>query len=523
MKNNVIIINGNCITMDKEAGRADWICMRDGQIFALGKGNEYEGLIESDTHIIDAAGRTVLPGFIDNHFHLVKGAFFSDSINVEGAESFDDIGDIIRQEIKKSPDSFSIDAPAIACGLEPGHLKEGRYPVREDLDKYVNDIPLVVYTKDYHVMMLNTCAILNFKIPYMLPGVCTDKEGLPNGIFIKQAAARLEEHIMQKYSTRAVEKKVNRFVPEILSCGITTIAAMEGSNYITSFEKDRESELVLKMKEDIPLSIELFYQTVDTDLVKGAGLRHIGGALYLDGTFGSWTAVNSFPYADKKDMKPQLLFQQDYIDNFVKQCCEKQLQAGFDAIGDLAIEMAVSAIEKQKDAFDVKSLRMRIEHGELITPEQMERAAGLGIILSMQPGYEGIWGGRDDMYFERLGENYKKTNPFRELKDLGIVICGGSDYNVNQLNPMEGVYWSVNHPVPEHRIKLEEALAMYTIDGAYALGIENAVGSLTPGKKGDVVILDKSLDRALGEDLKKVRAAMTLRDGEIIYDGIKDA
>lgn len=510
MENNLIIINGRCLTMD-ENKEADWIATEDGKIAAIGRGDGYKAFLHENTQLVDAKGRTVLPGFIDNHFHLVKGAIFSSFINVSEARNFDEIGEILREGRKKSGEDYSPEYPLMAFGVEPEKLKEGRYPNREDLDRFISDVPMVLYTPDYHIMMLNTCAILTFQIPYMLQGVSMDEKGIPDGIFSKLAAARLEEHILKKYQQKAIIKKINDFVPDILSNGITTVTAMEGSNYITGFEKEREAELVLKIAGDIPLSTELFYQTTDVNLVKEKGLKRFGGALYLDGTLGSWTAVNSFPYADKKEQKPGLFIKQEYIDKLVEKSCENELQLSFDAIGDMAVEAAISAFEKCKERFDVKKLRPRIEHCELIRDDQMERAAELGIIVSAQPGYEGKWGGEGGMYAERLGENYKKTNPFREMKDRGIVLCGGSDYNINPLNPMVGVYHAMNHPVKEHSLTLEEALRMYTIDGAFALGMEKERGSLTPGKKGDIVILNDST------------AAMTIREGEIMYDGTKDA
>lgn len=518
MESSLIIKNADVITMDGDK-KADWICIKEGKIFALGRGSEYESLADDTVGIIDAYGHSVLPGFIDNHFHLVKGAIFQGFISLEEASSFDEIGEIVMEARQKSGENYSPENPILAYGIEPEKLKEGRYPKREDLDRYVSDVPMVLYTKDYHVMMLNTCAILSFQIPYMLPGVIMDKKGIPGGIFVKQAAARLEEHILQKYHQKSIVKKIGDFVSEILGSGVTTIAAMEGNNYITSFEKERESELVLKIADNIPLSVELFYQTTDTEIVKRRGLNRIGGALYLDGTFGSWSAVNSFPYADKKDIKPKLFMERDYIDALAERCCREGLQLSFDAIGDVAVEAAISAFEKQKDFYDIKALRPRIEHCEMISRQQMERAAKLGMVISVQPAYEGRWGGAGGMYEERLGENYKKTNPLREMKDCGLVLCGGSDYNISSLNPFEGIYYSMNHPVKEHSLNLKEALAMYTIDGAYALGLEKSRGSLTIGKNGDVVVLSHNLKDATGEKLKEVHAEITIRDGEIMAGG----
>ena len=122
------------------------------------------------------------------------------------------------------------------------------------------------------------------------------------------------------------------------------------------------------------------------------------------------------------------------------------------------------------------------------------------------------------MYSQRLGDRYGLTNPFRELFDMGITVCGGSDSDVTSPDPLLGIHYAVNHPVESHRITLEEALRMYTSNGAYALFREKDIGSLTPGKNADIVLLDRNLEKAGTDRIKNAKVALTINDGVILYE-----
>ena len=202
----------------------------------------------------------------------------------------------------------------------------------------------------------------------------------------------------------------------------------------------------------------------------------------------------------------------------VAECYRNNLQVGLDAIGDGAIEECLKAFEYAEERYPARKLRGRIEHAEMITQSQMLRAEKLGVILSMQPTYEGLWGGAGKMYQHRLGERYKQTNAFREILDCGIVLCGGSDSNVTDPNPMLGIHYAVNHPVKRHRITVEEAIRMYTASGAYGLFLEEHLGSLTAGKYADAVIFPVDLKSTDPKSLKTIRPLCTIKAGEIVFD-----
>jgi hypothetical protein len=138
----------------------------------------------------------------------------------------------------------------------------------------------------------------------------------------------------------------------------------------------------------------------------------------------------------------------------------------------------------------------------------------------MQPTYETYWGGKGKMYEQRLGDNYKRTNPFRKIIDNGVIICGGSDSDVTEPRPLLGIHSAVNHPVAEHRVDIYEALKMFTCNGAYAIFEESNKGTLEAGKLADIIILDQDILSAPLEQIDKIKVSVTIKSGEVLYNSL---
>lgn len=511
MNDATLIVNANLLLAGETGGehiQKGWLSLREGLIHGIGSG---QPPIE-DATVIDAAGRTVLPGFIDNHFHTIITAFHRVRVDFSNARNFQEIGAILQDARPEAGRNV-----IIGVGLDYMELEEKRLPDRTVLDQYCSKMPLVIYSRDYHTLMLNTYAVLYFKTPLSLNGVELDTMGVPTGIFGKQAGAKLDRIIIQSATDDERLRAVENLTPSLLGRGITTMAAMEGENIKNSFDEDADSEFLLKYKDTSPLTMDIFYQTLDIDRVLRKGLRRIGGALYLDGTLGSRTAALRFDYADTPGKWGMLFFTQDDLNYFVRQCSELGLQVALDAIGDAAIEMALCAFEHAAQTVDVRPLRHRIEHAELIDRQQMARAAALGVILSMQPTYEGYWGEVGGTYQSRLGSHYGTTNNFRAILDAGVMVCGGSDSDVTDFDPLLGIHWAVNHPIAANRATLMEALRMYTYNGAFALGREGELGSLAVGKKADIVMLDSDITTVPTDRLRNVQVDMTIKEGTILF------
>jgi len=202
------------------------------------------------------------------------------------------------------------------------------------------------------------------------------------------------------------------------------------------------------------------------------------------------------------------------------ECYVKKLQLALYTIGDRAIEQALVAHEYALDKTGNTGLRHRLEHVELPTLDQIRRAKKLGLVFSMSPTYEYIWGGPGKLYHERLGENYKRTNPFDQIIGEGVVICGGSDCDVTPADPLLGIHAAVNHPVEAHRVPVYEALKMFTCNGAYGIFEEDKKGTLEVGKLADIVILDSDILATAKEKIKDIKVMATIKSGRILHNKI---
>ncbi len=507
---DLLIKNGKILCMDGDV-RADWLLTQGGKIARLGVGKCDPEYISGTVQIIDAGGRTVLPGFIDNHFQVVRIGLECGYVDLSHVRNYDEIGQIIRREAA----SRSV---VTAYRLDSSRLEEKALPDRKVLDHYCADKPVLIFSLDYHTIILNTVGILYNKIPFTLPGIHMDDNGIPTGVFTNQAENRLEGNVLDTYSYDDFDTAAARTVGMAFSHGLTTVAAMECRGAKAEQSPLRTSEFLVRYKDRYPLTIEIFYQTTEYKRALQHGLKHIGGALYIDGTMGGRTAALSFNYADEPHRKGRIYMTQDALTHFTMECCQNNLQIGFDAIGDAAIETVLQALEAAAKHYDVRSMRHRIEHAELITPSQMQRAARLGVILCMQPAYEGLWGYPGGMYQQRLGDRYGTTNQFRRIIDSGITICGGSDPPITNPHPFQGIHYAVNHPVAANSVTLQEALEMYTSLGAYALFLEKKKGSLREGKDADIVILDRDITQMDLRQLKDVQVDMTIKDGRVVFD-----
>lgn len=511
MKGYILIINGKCLSM-VDGIQYDWIAIKDHVIYDLGYGEDYKKYIPQAARTIDAKGGTVLPGFIDSHFHVVQAAINLKSLDLSQAKSFSDIGKLISDASEASPR-----IPIRGIRLDEQQLKENKLPGRLILDKYCNDAPVFINSVEYQKSVLNTYAMLYYKIPFTLEGIDFDENQMPTGLITHHANAILRENVLRNIPNERRRNAVESLINNIVKKGITTVNAMEGGRLYS----DKDAEFMYENFDQFQIDIALFYQTMDINKVKEMNLGRIGGSFYIDGTFSARTAALSFDYADCPGSKGGLNYTQEELNEFILECYLNKMQLALYTIGDRAIEQAITAHEYAIEKTGISGLRHRLEHVELPNESQIKRAKKLGLIFSMTPTYEYLWGGPNKLNGERLGEHYKDTSPFHEIISEGVIICGGSDCDVTPADPLLGIYSAVNHPVIKHRISVYEAIKMFTVNGAYAIFEESKKGTLETGKLADIVILDKDILHIGKNEIKDIKVLVTIKSGEIIFSELE--
>lgn len=509
-KIDLLLYNGTILTMDQDNNELSWVAVHDGRIVDLGNDHGFKEYMKLSKKNIDLQGKTVLPGFYDSHVHLVQTGLNSLALNASEMNSVDELLGLIEKESKSRPDGKLIRV----VGYDEYKTKECRMPTRYELDSCSPNNPVWINTIEYHTSVVNSLTLHKLNLPFNLEGVIRDERNLPDGRLIGTASSIVRHDIFSRISDTTREEGVYKALNEAIKNGVTTINSMEGG--FTFHNKD--AEFIKKNKASFPIDLILFYQTLDINKIIEMGLNRVGGCIFIDGSFRSRTAALMEPYSDDDSTTGVLYFTQDELNEFVYNANKNNIQIALHAIGERAIEQVLNSYEYALALYPRKDHRHRIEHFELTTEEQIDRAKKLNIILSMQPTYETFWGGQNKLYDLRLGrDRSQKTNPFRKIMDKEIIIAGGSDSDVTPMNPILGIHSSVNHPIKNSSISVMEAIKMFTINGAKAVFEEHIKGTIEKNKYADFVILDKNPLKVEKSKIKDIEVQGTIKKGNLLF------
>lgn len=505
-ENSLLLYNGNFFRFDGKK-HYNWVWIKNGIIRDAGyQAWDSTHLLESE-QTIDLKGNLVLPGFCDCHVHCVPSALDRTKVNLNGSANFAEIGTRLREWLEEHPQSSMVRA----CLLEVSDLEEKRLPNRRVIDQYVRDLPCWIESRDFHCTILNTKALHVAGVPFLMDGVELDDSQRPTGIFRGKANAFLRRKMADSYQWDEKEQAVTALCGRLLKRGVTSIHAMEGGEGFS----ESDAEFLAQCGPRLPVDIAIYFGTMDPQRVKSLGLSRIGD-IFLDGSFASGNAALSGNYSDRPE-NGTLNYSQEELNAFLLGCYQAGLDTSLHAVGGRAMEQALLAHEYAQSKTGIYSLRHRIEHAELTTHDQRKRAAALGLTFSMQPAFEYYYGGSHGMYAERLGERWRETNPFREIRNAGIRICGGSDSGLTPVNPMGGIGAAVNHPVAASSLTVEEALSMFTRDAAWAVREEKLKGEIEIGRLADLVVTDRNIFRTNPKNIMTAEIIMTVKSGNILY------
>ncbi len=421
----------------------------------------------------------VCPGFLDAHTHPLELGLEHVYVSLAPARSIDEVLTLLAQRLRDGPESGIM----LGFNLEPDLLVESRFPTRQELDRVSNTVPILLYRVDGHSAVVNSKAFDAGLAAQDLDGCERDASGHLNGVLHGRAYEQTSERFKSRLEPSTVLRALEQAGWAAARAGVTTIAALVGNDGIDP------GDWLLLLRGLAMLSVRAvpFVQTRRPELARRFRLPRLGGCLLIDGSFGSRTAALSTDYADEPGNRGISYFEDHELLTLLKRADGLRLQTAFHAIGDRAVEQLVRCHEQVGTRSD---LRHRIEHAELLNQNLIDRIAGLGLVLCVQPAFEITWGGPNRMYAKRLGERWKQTNPYRSMLRAGIKLAGGSDAPITRIDPLSGIAAAVNHPNPAERISPAEAMALFTTNGAYSLFLEDKVGRIEPGFDADIVLLD---------------------------------
>jgi len=439
--------------------------------FALETMSRYFGFSK-----VDLKGKTVFPAFADAHVHFLNTALMLSGCDLSEAGSLKEVFERISEHIKRVDSDW-----IFAWNLDETRLTEKRLPTVSEIDRIDSRKKIWISRIDLHSAVPNSAAFAWAK--KMLP-----EAKLENGRFRKRPYYFLSGKILGELSKEEKIRALDLARRLCFSKGVATVHALEGGEGVSNDEVQTVADFFSMGS----LHGVIYHQTEDPTLVLKNGWNRIGGCLFVDGSFGSRTAALNEPYTDEPSNSGEIYRDKGKIEQIISMCAREKLQLAMHAIGDRAISIITSAHDWGAKTFGIPPLRHRVEHFELPDNASIIRARNAELLLSVQPTFEIFWGGESGMYAKRLGkERAAKTNPFKTFLDFGFSIAGGSDSPVTPIDPMLGIHGFLNHPNPEERIDLNNALAAFIFEPHRFSGEHATRGKLEKNFSADFVCLSE--------------------------------
>ena len=526
----IAIINADIWSMEKFGARAQALLIRESQIKAVGTTDEILSLIDiSNTEIIDARGRTVLPGFIDSHMHL---SWYIDTLlqvdcRYESCDSIFEIQKLMKESLKFEEKWL------IGYGYDENKLKEKRHPNCFDLDQISTDRPIMLSHISAHMIVVNSKALdicgINFDTIDPPDGVIQrDENGTPTGLLMEgaQNLVYLKLPLIDpKKKSEGLELACNK----LLSQGITSVHDMGGEVFKSDFDCYFNLLSIGKLKTRINMFLpyitieELISDLNDPNSIvmkrnklENSFLRIAGLKCFADGSLIGKTAAMYVPYKDT-DNTGMLLLSSDELQQRIELALRYNFSLAIHAIGEKAVDFCLNSylpfLHKHNDR------RFRIEHCGLINEEILNLLDDCGIYVSTQPIFIKDFG---DGFISCLEKHeIAKTYAFKSLIDRNVHVGFSSDAAVSEINPISAIQSAIDRKTgsgiifcEEEKIGLEVAIRCYTYEGAYGSFEENIKGMLAPGYLADVIMLSQKINE---ENFSKSEVVLTIFNGEQVY------
>jgi predicted amidohydrolase YtcJ len=510
---DLVLKNANVITMDARQPTAELVAI-NGDKISLVAGND--GLASAagvNTRVIDCQGRTVMPGFNDAHCHLFSfiRKLLSLDLSPSAVRSIADIKEVIRRQAGKTPPGTWLSG----TDYNEFYLAEKRCPTRWDIDEVAPDHPVVLSHRSLHACVLNSRALSLAGISRETtdpPGGLIDRDlstGEPSGILFEMLGY-IREKVVPPFSDSELDEGVALADDNVLSRGITSFQEATYKNDLGRWQIIRRYQDAgqLHSRVSMMLGVPARSQFQEAGLTSGSG----DGQLRLG-------AVKVMLSETAGELQPP----QDELNRLVNDCHQAGFQLAFHAVEESTVDATISALEHADSCLPVAGRRHRIEHCAECPPYLLERLIKLGAVIVTQPPF---------IYYS--GERYLATVVASQLPwlyriksplDSGLIVAASSDSPVVPNNPLVGIYAAVTRKaesgqvlLPEEGVSPSQALAMYTINAAYASFEEGIKGSITPGKLADLVVLSDDPTRVPSEQIKDIKVAMTIIGGEVVWE-----
>jgi predicted amidohydrolase YtcJ len=527
---DLIVVNGRVYTVDDSRPMVSAFAVQNGRIVFAGSDREVRALAGSRTRVVDAGGGTVVPGMVDAHAHLLGLGVSLRNVALAGSKTYEEVIARVVERAKTAKPGEWI----LGRGWDQNLWPEKKFPTHEALTRALPNNPVVLTRIDGHAILANAMAMSAAKVT----AATRDPEGgrierladgSPAGVFVDNAESLIGRAVPGS-TTAQTREAILAAVAEANKWGLVGIHdAGESQRTIDIFES-----LARAGKFNLRNYVMVSGDSADVTHYFAVGPRsalydgHIwvrAIKLYSDGALGSRGAALLAPYSDDHGNTGLLVTPPAELQRIATGALRRGFQVAVHAIGDRGNRVVLDAYDAALKAVPTADHRFRVEHAQVISPQDIPRFATLGVIPSMQASHQ-----TSDMRWAetRVGpERIKGAYAWRSLLNTGVIIPNGSDFPVEEVNPLISFHSAVsrqdasNWPpggwYPDQVMTREEALKAMTIWPAYAGFQEKVMGSITPGKYADFVILDRDIMTVPASEILATRVMSTWIGGKAVY------
>ena len=530
---SILIHNAIVYTMDAGQPRAEAMAIRGSRILAVGTNADVLKLRGPYTRVIDAKGGTVVPGLHDAHGHFTGLGALLRRLDLRGTASYAEVLDKVRARVATAKPGEWI----LGRNWDQNDWPTKEFPTAEELDKVAPNNPVYLNRVDGHAALVNAAAMkaagLSAATKDPAGGrIIRNRAGQPTGVLVDRAMGLVSSKIPPD-SDAEVMDHIRLADREARRLGLTMVHDAGASPRIVDLYRKVAAEGALQTRLYVMLRGSL--SELAPVFAKGPVVGEYEGRLTVramkisaDGALGSRGAALLEDYSDEPGNRGLVLMEPERIYELTLAAAKAGFQTCIHAIGDRANRLVLDLFERmQKEVPSARELRLRIEHAQILDASDIPRFAKLGVIASMQGTHC-----TSDMPWAsaRLGPERVAEGAYvwQKLIKSGATIANGSDFPVEEANPLLGFYASItrqdpagqppNGWAPEQRMTREQALASFTINAAYAAHAEKELGSLTTGKLADLVVLSKDIMTIPPREILETRVVLTIVGGQVVHE-----
>lgn len=500
-----LIVADRVITLGRGRTEARAVLVRGSRVVWVGDDPD-----AAPSHAVrhDMPGVTLGPGFVDAHVHLTPTGSGLRGLDLGDVTSGRELVEVVRRHAADHRGRV-----IWGHGYDDHRFEDG-LPDADELTDAAPDHAVYLTRADAHSCLVDRRTLSAAPLA-RTEGIERDENGEPTGLLRREA-----HHVVRRWAIGAMSEEElaearRAAAAHAAELGITTVHEMGGPDIMG------EADFDAWITGEWPIEVIGYWGATDLGFVVERELKQAGGDLCLDGSLGSHTAALCARY-DDAETSGHLYIDDDELVAYFREATLAGIQVGVHAIGDAAVRQAVRCWRTVEGLLpdyldgEVRRLRHRLEHVEVVPPEILPEIADLGLVASVQPAFERRWGGEEGMYLDRLGdERAAWTNPYRTLADLGVALAFGSDTNVTPMDPWGTIVAAERRREARHELSRLEAVSAHCLGGRHAARQERYVGAVRAGMRADLAAWEG--DPYAADDPRGTTCVLTILGGKVTH------